>query len=227
MDFGKHKVNGRRCKICQHPERFRAELMMASDASIRAVAKKFEMSPDALFRHWRNHVSDERKAQLIAGPVKLSELAERAAAEGLSLLDYLSLIRSTLLTQFGAAASAGDRHGTATIAGRLLECLREQGRLTGELRAAGGGTNITTNVMVLSSPAFAELQRMLLERLAAYPEARAAVVAGLRDLDARLGGGGAVGAPGPSPALPSSIPNGEIAEQNKAIGPILEAEVAA
>jgi hypothetical protein len=36
--------------------------------------------------------------QIFAGPVRLAELAERAA-EGLSLLGYLTLIRSTLLSK--------------------------------------------------------------------------------------------------------------------------------
>lgn len=164
------------------------ELMAVGGASLHAVADKFNVPYDALWRHTKNHMSAERKAQLIAGPLKLSELAARAAEEGLSLLDYLALIRSTLLTQFTTAAEAGDKHGTATIAGRLIECLREIGRLTGELRSAAGGTNVTTNVMVLNSPAFAELQTMLLQRLAPFPDARSSVLAGLRELDARLGG---------------------------------------
>jgi hypothetical protein len=181
-----------------HADRYRAEILLCGGASQHAVAAKLGMSRDSLSRHWQNHVSPERRAQIAAGPLKLHEFAERAAQEGLSLLDYLALIRSILLHQFNAAASAGDKHGTATLAGRLLECLREIGRLSGELRTAGGGVNVTNNVMVLNSPAFAELQRMLLERLAPYADARASVLAGLRELDARLGAGAPTSLPAPS-----------------------------
>ncbi len=160
---------------------------------MRSVAEKFAASHDAVWRHWTKHVSQERRAQIIAGPLKLHELAERAAAEGMSLLDYLALIRSTLLTQFGAAAEAGDKHGVALLAGRLLECLREIGRLTGELRAAGGA--VTNNTLILNSPIFADLQGMLLQRLAPFPEARAAVIDGLAALDRRQ----------PDAALPALI----------------------
>jgi hypothetical protein len=183
--------------------------MSAAGASHRAVATKFNVSDDSVWRHWTRHVSNERKAQIVAGPLKLHDLAERAAEEGLSLLDYLSLVRSTLLSQFTSSAEAGDRHGTASIAGRLLECLREIGRLTGELRSVAG-VNVVNNVMILNSPAFAELQRMLLERLAPYADARASVLAGLRELDARLGAGTPNAAPGASPSLSR--------------GPVIEAE---
>ena len=205
-----------RCQACKHPERYRAEVMLAGGASCRAVADKFSIPHDALWRHWRNHVDDKRKGEIIAGPLKLSELAARAAEEGLSLLDYLGLIRSTLLTQFTAAAEAGDKHGTATVAGRLLECLREIGRLTGELRSAVGSVGVTNNIMVLNSPAFAELQQMLLQRLAAYPDARASVLAGLRELDQRLGAGGLNAGPGVSPALPAPMLEAEPMEEDAA-----------
>ena len=174
------------CRVCAHPDRYRCELLLAGGASVRSVATKLDLSPDSVWRHWTRHCSSDRKAQLIAGPLKLNQLAERAAEEGLSLVEYLSLIRTVLLGQFTTCAEAGDRHGTAVIAGRLLETLREIGRLTGELNRIGG-VNVTNTIMLVNSPAFAELQTMLLERLAAFPEARAAVLQGLRDLDHRLG----------------------------------------
>src|SRR5262245_48049112 len=54
-------------------------------------------------------------------------------AEGLSLLDYLSIVRSTLLSMFQASAQVGDSRGASVTAGRLLQCLSEIGRITGEL----------------------------------------------------------------------------------------------
>lgn len=162
-------------------------MMLAGGASAVAVGRKFGVTHDAVTRHWNRHVSQERKAQIIAGPIKLHQLAERAAAEGMSLLDYLALIRSTLLSQFSAAAEAGDKHGTATLAGRLLECLREIGRLTGELSRVGG-VNVTNNTLILGSPFVAELQSMLIQTLAPFPDARAAVITGMRALEQRAMG---------------------------------------
>src|SRR5262249_22920543 len=128
--------------------------------------------------------SPERKAQLLAGPVQLHELAERAVAEGLSLLDYLSIVRSVLMSQLQAGAEAGDRHGTSATAGRLLQCL-SIGRITGELgRIGNASVTVTNNVMILNSPAFARLQSAILQALAPYADARLGVVEALRRLEA-------------------------------------------
>jgi hypothetical protein len=179
-----HIRRPRRCAVCRHPERARIELLRAGGASYDSLGTKFGLHRDAIWRHWRDHVSVETKAQYFAGPVQLHELAERAAVEGLSLLDYLSIVRSTLLNLFQSAAQAGDRHGASVTAGRLLQCLTEIGRLTGELGKIGTcGVTVTNNVMVLNSPAFAQLQSVILRALAPYPEARLAVVGALRQIE--------------------------------------------
>jgi hypothetical protein len=175
--------NGR-CAICQHPERVRIELLSVGGASARAVAKQFRASSHSIYRHMLNHVSAGRRAQLIAGSsLKPRELAEKAAAEGMALIDYLSLMRSVLLQQFLAATEASDRNGAATVAGRLLECLRMQATLTGEISRAGAVVN--NNMLILQSPVMADLQQMLIARLRPYPEAAKAVIEGLQELSAR------------------------------------------
>ncbi|MGO9992857.1 MAG: hypothetical protein ACLPTF_10160 [Steroidobacteraceae bacterium] len=172
-----------RCSICLHGDRYRIELALVSGVSKRAAGKRFGVSPDAAWRHLHNHVPAERRAQLIAGPLKLQELAQKATEEGLTLLDYLTLVRSGLVAQFLAANEADDRQGAALISGRLLECLRIMGQFTGELQKAGA--QITTNIAILQSPLMADLQGMLLRTLQPYPEARAAVLAGLEELSSR------------------------------------------
>lgn len=173
------RANGR-CAVCQHSERHRIELLLAGGASKRSVAEKFSLHPDSVWRHFTHHVTDERKAALIAGPVKLHELAERAASEGLSILDYLNLIRTSLLSQFAAASSAGDRHGAASLAGRLLETLREIGRFTGEI-AKVGAVHVVQNFY--TDPRFTELQATLIRTLARHPEARGDVISAFRQLE--------------------------------------------
>jgi transposase-like protein len=185
----------RNCQVCGHSERYRIEMLLAGGASLRAMARKFGIDHRALHRHWANHVADERKAQLIAGPVKLTELAERAAEMDLSLLDYLGLIRNGLLSQFTAAMEASDRNGAAIVAGRLLQCLEMVARLTGEMQRVTGG--VTNNVLVLNSPLMAELQAMLAARLRPHPEALRAVLEGLRELTANAALQGAAQATGP------------------------------
>jgi|SRR5579863_7722540 len=171
------------CSICSHDQRYRIELAMVSGVGRRVIAKRFGVSGDSAWRHLRNHVPAERRAHLVAGPLKLGELAEKAANEGLALLDYLGLLRSSLLTQYLAAAEAGDRQGSALIAGKLLQCLSLIAQCSGELNRAGA--SITNNIAVMSSPVMADLQGMLIRALQPYPEARRAVLAGLEELSRR------------------------------------------
>jgi hypothetical protein len=178
----RRRPNGQ-CTICSHAERYQIELALVSGVSTRAIAKKFSVSRDAAWRHHTNHVPPERRTQLVAGPLKLTELAQKAADEGLALIDYLSMVRSVLLSRFLVTAEADDRPGTAMIAGRLLECLRIMAQLTGELTKTTA--NVTHNTLVLASPLMAELQGMLIRTLAAFPEARMAVLAGLEELSNR------------------------------------------
>jgi hypothetical protein len=98
----------------------------------------------------RRHVDQQRRAQLVAGPLTLQQIAEKASAEGLSLLDYLILIRSTLMARFLAASDCGDNQNTALLAGRLTECLRLVAQVTGELSRATSTVN--NNTLIMASP---------------------------------------------------------------------------
>ena len=178
-------ARGTPCAVCRHHDRSRIELMRASGASLDVIAKKFSLGRDSVWRRYAKHVSNETKAYLIAGPAKLDELVSRANAEQVSLLDYLQIIRSALMTMFQAAIQKGDHNAAATASGRLLQVLGTIGRLSGELAtyAGGGGTSIVNNTLVINSPAFAKLQATVISALAPYPEARLAVIGALRSVE--------------------------------------------
>jgi hypothetical protein len=178
----KGEPNGK-CSICSHEQRYQIELSLVSGVSCRAIGAKFKVSRDAAWRHLKNHVTDARRSELVAGPLTTAQLAERAADEGMSLLDYLAIVRNGLMARFLAASECDDRQGTAIVAGRLLECLRTIARLTGELTAAT--SNVTNNIAILNSPLMADLQGMLIRELQPFPEARLRVIAGLEELSRR------------------------------------------
>lgn len=164
-------------------------MLRLAGSAADTLAARFSIERDSVYRHMQNHVSDDTKAALIAD-VPLSELAERAAAEGNGLLDYLSLIRSTVLSQMLGAASINDRSATAALAGRGVDVLKEIGRLTGELLNAAPITNITNNNLFMQSPVFNRLEQMLLERLAPFPDALQSVMGGLEALEREQDGHG-------------------------------------
>jgi hypothetical protein len=175
-------ITKKRCLCCQHPDRVLIEASRVAGCSLDSVAAKYNVSRDAVWRHMRDHVTVEARADYLAA-IPMAELAEKAATEGVSVLQYFSLIRSTLMQQFQLAASLNDRNATAMLAGRLTEVLRAIGSISGEMGSLANSINITNNVNIMNSPAFANLQASLLQALAPYPEARAAVVMALRRID--------------------------------------------
>ena len=175
---------GPRCTICDHEERWRIELLRAGGASLDALAKKFECSRDAIGRHWTNHVSAEVKAGYLVGPAQLANLASTASVEGASVLDHFRVVRTLLMSHLDATTQAGDARGAAIVSGSLIAVLDKIGKVTGEIATIAAGTiNVTNNVAIVNSPAFAKVQAAILRALAPHSDARMAVVAALRDLD--------------------------------------------
>jgi hypothetical protein len=182
---------GPRCTVCQHPERWRIELLHAGGASLDALGKKFGLSKDAIGRHWRTHVHEDMKRTYLVGPAQLADLAQLAAKEGASVLDHFRAVRTMLMAQLAATTEAGDARGASIVSGPLITALEKIGKITGEVAAIASSTiNITNNTATVNSPAFAKVQAAMLRALAAFPEARAAVVAELRALDAEGPTGG-------------------------------------
>jgi len=163
------------CKVCQHPERARIELLLAGGAGFSAVARKFNFGcADPLARHWRKHVSDARKAALALGPVQVQALAARCAEESESVLDHHRATRAGLYHVYSTAIEAGDSVTVASVAGRLTEVNNAIARITGEIASSPLVQNNTVHV-VMQSP---EVQRFLADlahELKPYPEALRAV----------------------------------------------------
>lgn len=164
------------------------EMAHVAGASLESIATKFgtvehPLHRASVHRHCRDHLDETIRASYLAD-IPLAELAARAAKEGLGLLDYFGLIRATIVQQMLVAAGVNDGHRTAVLAGRAVEVLREIGRLSGELRGVASSMTIN-NTVVMNMPIFVDLQAMLIERLAPYPEALQQVVDGLRDLEGR------------------------------------------
>jgi hypothetical protein len=170
------------CQGCNHVERARIERLLAAGASIKATARKFDIDYHALRRHWINHVSQEARAAYIAGVGATKDQLEAIVAdESLALVDHYRITRSELYRAFSAACEAGDGSVLAMLAGRLHENFRDCGRLTGELQR-GPLLNIQNNVLV--NPDYTKAIARIVSAVAPFPEAREAVIAALRDLDA-------------------------------------------
>jgi hypothetical protein len=171
-----------RCQGCNHIERVRIERFLAAGASIKGAARKFAIDYHSLRRHWRNHVSAEARAAYIAGAgATKNQLEEIVADESLGLIDHYRIVRGGLYKGFSAASELADGNSMALLAARLHENFRDCGRLTGELQR-GPLLNIQNNVLV--NPDYSRTIARIVSAVAPYPEAREAVIAALRDIDA-------------------------------------------
>jgi hypothetical protein len=175
-------IKAARCIVCSHVDRALIEQTRIAGASLDTIAAKYKVSRDSVWRHMKMHVSEDLRAEYLAA-VPMKDLAAKAAEEGVSVLQYFSIIRGVLMQQFQLAASVNDKNATAILAGRLTEVLREIGRITGELGSMAANNITINNTTIMNSPVFATLQANLLQALAPFPEARAAVVAALQRMD--------------------------------------------
>jgi hypothetical protein len=171
------------CRICNHPEKGRMELALASGKTLKSVYLAFGVSKDSLARHWRVCVNTKHRAELLTRPIEIGQLAELAAAENRSLLEYLGILRSALFRMFEEAREEKRRYDASVISSKLLAVLECIGKITGELRT-GAGITINTQVngaapAALNDAELAKVQALIIRTLRPYPEARAAVVMAL------------------------------------------------
>src|SRR5215468_2156285 len=163
---------GLRCTICNHPARPQIDLAIATGLSKRAVAERFGVSRDAVWRHAQAHLSAEMRAALATKLLQREGDTRRMLLEeGAGVSEALKAIRSPLFRLLLAAVDTGDTKAAAALSGRLHENLALNAKLTGEL-VPHAGTTITN---VLLSPDFQRLRTELIRVLVRYPEARAEV----------------------------------------------------
>lgn len=171
------------CLVCRHPERERIEHLRAAGVTFDALSKQFDLPTTILHRHWHEHTSAERRLHFLVGKTTIQQMREKAVEENLSLLDYLSIVRSVLTGQLLAQADTGTAHAVALVAGRLLNVLREVGRITGEIQRADPSTVTINNNVLVNAPGFTELQAGLLGIARAHHAARQDIAALLRGLE--------------------------------------------
>jgi hypothetical protein len=181
-----HRGHPGGCKVCEHLECTRIELLLADrrGKGQTAVARQFGLSKDSVHRHWHGHISAERRASLQFGPVQRMNLSAQLSEESSSLIDHYRAVRAGLYRLYDAAVEAGDRSGGSQVAARLISCLDSIAKLTGELAYSPLIQNNTQVNNFYLEPAFASFQADLIRALSRFPEARAAVLQEFERLEA-------------------------------------------
>jgi hypothetical protein len=172
-----------RCTVCQDPRRVQIEQALARGAGKRDAAAQFKpLHCDAIWRHWRNHVSDQQKAQLKVDfyrpGVEIVELAEK---EGSGLLTRLEVLRGKLLWHLESASAADDRKSVAALSGQLLKLEELVAKASGDL--VRHAPKKTVQHLHLS-PQWQIFQGRVLGILRRFPDAYDAVVTAFRESEA-------------------------------------------
>jgi hypothetical protein len=76
------RTAGLRCTICNHPARPQIDLAIATGLSKRAIAQRFQVSRDAVWRHAQAHLTAEMRAALATGREVLSTAPIRCCTCG-------------------------------------------------------------------------------------------------------------------------------------------------
>src|SRR5438477_7352554 len=173
---------GLRRTICNHPARPQIDLAIATGLAKRAVAERFSVSRDAVWRHAQAHLTVEMRAALATKLLQREGATRRIRLEeGAGVTEALKAIRGPLFGLFLAAVDTGDNKAASALSGRLHENLALTAKLTGKL-VPHSGTSITN---ILLSPDFQRLRAELIGVLARYPEAQAEVAAVFRQAGLR------------------------------------------
>jgi hypothetical protein len=100
------RTAGLRCTICNHPARPQIDLAIATGLSKRAVAERFGVSRDAVWRHAQAHLTAEMRAALATKLLQREGDTRRILLEeGAGVTEALKAIRGPLFGQFLAAVA--------------------------------------------------------------------------------------------------------------------------
>ena len=113
----------RRCTVCDHLERHSIDETLVSGAPYRSVAKRFELSESAVYRHKTEH--------LPAYLLKAKEVEEAARAD--DLLEQVRNLQAHALDILERAEKAGDLRTALAAISQARGNLELLGKLAGEL----------------------------------------------------------------------------------------------
>ena len=152
----------RRCTVCDHPESHGIDEALVTGAPYRSVAKRFELSESAVYRHKTEH--------LPAHLLKAREVEEVAQAD--HLLEQVRNLQAHALNILERAEKAGDLRTALAAIYQARGNLELLGKLAGEL-----DERPVVNLNV--SPEWLELRAVIVGALEPHPAAHGAVLRAL------------------------------------------------
>ena len=157
---------GRQCTVCCHKDVEEINSLLICSDSLRAIARQFGLSKDALARHKESHIPE-----LLAKSTELK--AEVESIQGNQTLAEVRELKVKALDILADAQGAGDLKtalmGIREARGCLELCLKAEGQIK-------EGPQVT----IINNPEWVDLRTVIIQALDIYPEAREAVVNEIR-----------------------------------------------
>jgi hypothetical protein len=168
--------------ISEHPDRARIERDLALGRPLARIARKYNISVAAAFRH-KAKLPPQLKAALAAHALRPAEDLEKLRIdESESLLCHLAAQRARLLLTQDACIEAEQFSLVAQLAHGIHRNLELVGKYLGEFASHSTQTTIN-NVLVL--PAYVELRVELVNALRPFPDAARAVASVLHQIESK------------------------------------------
>jgi hypothetical protein len=155
----------RRCTVCDHLESHSIDEALVSSAPYRSVAKRFELSESAVYRHKADH--------LPAHLLKAREVEEMAQAD--DLLEQVRHLQAHALDILERAEEAGELRTALAAISQARGNLELLGKLAGEL-----DERPVVNLNV--STEWLELRAVIVGALEPHPAAHRAVQRALESM---------------------------------------------
>jgi hypothetical protein len=155
----------RRCTACDHPKRHSIDETLVTGAPYRSVAKRFELSESAVYRHKTEH--------LPAHLLKARDVEEVARAD--DLLAQVKHLQAHALDILERAEKAGDLRTALAVISQARGNLELLGKLAGEL-----DERPVLNLNI--SPEWLELRAVIVGALEPHPAAHRAVLRALESV---------------------------------------------
>ena len=171
---GKWKNTRRPCTVCTHEQRGRIDFLIVTadgrnGTGRRALAKKFGLDAQAIYRHGNNCISQEYRNAVLAGPFRSEDdLRQLAAEEGVSVLQNFRAVFNGHRSRWLYALEVGDDDAMVKHGRAMSEMLWKIGQLTREI-APNGPTTAIQNVFMTSD--YYNFERRALKVLQRHPEA--------------------------------------------------------
>jgi len=113
----------RRCTVCDHPQRHGIDETLVTGAPYRSVAKRFELSESAVYRHKIEHLPSHL--------LKARDAEEAARAD--DLLDQVRNLQAHALDILERAEKTGDLRTALAAISQARGNLELLGKLAGQL----------------------------------------------------------------------------------------------